>query len=1012
MIMFNEFYDRMFNPTLKSNPIAPPDFGAQITSKYNGSNPALHSMYVDEPPLLATEAVSHMNDLVWSYLNGGSTAMELNGAIGPHAEWGMRFDQQYGKSAVDNTYKRKYLLYNVYPFRQELDTTQSDVQAALEELINFRFIGDDVTEHPYQYLGLRPAIRAAKKFDTQLNNDIPLVYILQVHAEHLVYNSGRQFSIVPTATSMRRAPTRDEIFVQGNMALAYGAKGFMFYMVPTWNSEPEPNKTVWNTFGLFDEFQNPYLGVNGPGLVQNPCNAQVPNYRYHATKTLIENTRKIENIILGLNWNDTKTWHNNSVCSVDWISNIATRYPHFPGNDGSSARYVETGYFNEVNPPPGKVEDAKFVYLVNRRCNIQSPYSPNNPYAINDTSYRNITMTLNFPNSSWDYYTVKDLKTDSLYFTTKTGDVTIFLGAGEGTLLKIEPVPTNITQNTTFDHNITLNSDLTVSNNATLTITEGTTLKFENHSRLLLSNGNLTVNGSAQKPVVFDFVTPYWEETTNGIFNNYGHVVLNHAKIKNAAIGYYSYTTDNDDIQNCEIFNNQWGIVMHWTHSYGIEKAKIVNCNIHDNSTWDNQGRGISLSNSSPKIYATTIRKNDYGLYCVTNSNPYDTVDEVNGYNIIDSNDVGIITYNSTPVLGYVEDEQGGIFFLGGGNTIKNNSLFNVKACSSTVYLERNYWGTKDPGLFNIYSDSSSIVYTDNYLDDPPTGSIHPGLASKATMKIDIESLPQGQGKFTSGVGPDLLRVARKQIRLGNMTAARAILLPLINDPENMQKSCQALELYGKTYNPEDIESYFSVLLTVGNRPDKNDLTAKALFLLSKYQTDRKETHLTNLISAYQGTDHAARASYMKIVHLMGEGNRIEEIDALKNDMNRLYPLSSYTKEVNYLIFTGTNMMKPSTATTTVTLPFEYKIIGSYPNPFNPETTIRYSLGGESDVDVEIFDINGTRVLNGKETGKQAGIYNYKWNASAHASGVYFVRITAKGSSGLYTLTSKLMLVK
>jgi hypothetical protein len=221
MIMFNEFYDRMFNPTLKSNPIAPPDFGTQITSKYNGSNPALHSMYVDEPSLLAAEAFSHINDLVWSTLNGGSTAMELNGAIGPHAEWGMRFDQQYGKSAVDNTYKRKYLLYNVYPFRQEFDTTQSDVQAALEELINFRFIGDDATKHPYQYLGLRPAIRAAKKFDDQLTEDIPLIYILQVHAEHIVYNSGRLFSIVPNATSMRRAPTRDEIFVQGNMALAY-----------------------------------------------------------------------------------------------------------------------------------------------------------------------------------------------------------------------------------------------------------------------------------------------------------------------------------------------------------------------------------------------------------------------------------------------------------------------------------------------------------------------------------------------------------------------------------------------------------------------------------------------------------------------------------------------------------------------------------------------------------------------------------------------------------------------
>jgi len=642
--------------------------------------------------------------------------------------------------------------------------------------------------------------------------------------------------------------------------------------------------------------------------------------------------------------------------------------------------------------------------LVNRRCNT------------GDLSDRSVRIEITRPVTGYDDFLLTDISTGetrSIHFYGSTALIRVPIKAASGKLFRIEPLITNITQNTSFNYSLTLYSDLTVSNNATLTIAEGTTLTFENHSRLLLSNGNMTVNGTVQKPVVFDFVSPYWQSTTNGIVNNYGNVVLNHAKIKNAAIGYYSYTTDNDDIQNCEIFNNYWGIVMHWTHSYGTEKAKIVNCNIHDNSTWDNQGRGITLSNSSPQIYATTIRKNDYGLYCTTNSNPYDTTDEINGYNIIDSNDVGIISYNSTPMLGYVDDDQGGILISGGGNMIKNNSIFNVKAYSSNVYVERNYWGTKDPGLFNLYSDSTGIIYTDYYLDDPPTGSLQSGLTSKSTMKIDAEWMPPGQGTFTSGGQFNLLRVARRQIKLGNMTAARAILLPLINNPENMQSSCEALEIYGKTYNPEDIESFFSVLQTVGNRPVKNELTAKALFLLSEYQIDRKETHLTNLITVYQGTDHAVRASYLKIIHLIGEGNRIEEINALKTDMNRLYPLSSYTKEVNYLLVSGTNMMKPSTvASKTETLPFEYKIIGSYPNPFNPETTIRYSLGGESEVDVEIFDINGTRVLSGKETGKQAGIYNFKWNASTNASGVYFVRISARGKNGLYTFTSKLMLVK
>ena len=289
-------------------------------------------------------------------------------------------------------------------------------------------------------------------------------------------------------------------------------------------------------------------------------------------------------------------------------------------------------------------------------------------------------------------------------------------------------------------------------------------------------------------------------------------------------------------------------------------------------------------------------------------------------------------------------------------------------------------------GLFNIYSDSSSIVYTDYYLDDPPAGSVQSGLASKATVKIDDELISQSHGKFASGGQFNLLRAARKQIRLGNMTAARAILLPLINNPGNIQMSCEALEIYGKTCNPGDIESYFSVLQTVGNRPVKNALTAKALFLLSEYQIDRKETHLTNLISVYQGTDHAARASYLKIIHLIGEGDRDEEIDALKNDMNRLYPLSSYTKEVNYILTSGTNMMKPSTvASTTETLPLEYNLYNNFPNPFNPETVIKFSLKEKSSVSLTVYSITGQKVAELASGAMEKGLYEERFNGISHS---------------------------
>jgi hypothetical protein len=548
-----------------------------------------------------------------------SPIFEVNSAVGGIPKHFLDFDRRYARTdSISGKYKN-YILYNMYPIDKNTDTTTVSLQPRFDLFINYNNVDDTWGTHhdqdKYKYVGMLPTSLAAKEAN------IPFFSTICVAAEQYVKNTGVALSLVD-GPHRRRAPTPDEIKAMGNISLAYGAKGLMYYMVPSRADQPNGGETVFSQYGLFEEKRSFFDPSNSETWVQNPANPQSPNRRYFAVQDFISSTNIIDSTLLGLNWLETKSWNKNTYSTLNWIANLNTKYPHFQGNDGSSERFVETGYFTELNPPPGKVENAKFVYLVNRRCNIQSPNSPSNPYAINDTSYRNITLTLNFPNSTWDYYTVTDLKTDSVYFTTKTGAVTIFLGAGKGTLLKIEPQITSITQDDTLGYNTTFYTDLTVSNNATLTILEGTTLTFENNSRLLLSNGNLNVIGTEQNPVVFDFVAPYWQSTTNGIVNNYGRVVLNHAKIKNAAVGYYSYSTDNDDIQNSEIFNNQWGIVMHWTHSYGTEKAKILNCNIHNNSTWDNLGRGITLSNSSPQIYATTIRKNDYGLYCTTNSNP------------------------------------------------------------------------------------------------------------------------------------------------------------------------------------------------------------------------------------------------------------------------------------------------------------------------------------------------------------------------------------------------------
>ncbi|MBS1513809.1 MAG: T9SS type A sorting domain-containing protein [Bacteroidetes bacterium] len=89
-------------------------------------------------------------------------------------------------------------------------------------------------------------------------------------------------------------------------------------------------------------------------------------------------------------------------------------------------------------------------------------------------------------------------------------------------------------------------------------------------------------------------------------------------------------------------------------------------------------------------------------------------------------------------------------------------------------------------------------------------------------------------------------------------------------------------------------------------------------------------------------------------------------------------------------------------------IPTEYKLYGSYPNPFNPSTTIRFDIPKHSDVTIKVFDMTGKQVSELINLSLEAGAYETKFNASALASGIYYYRIEA----GEFSDTKKMILVK
>jgi hypothetical protein len=86
---------------------------------------------------------------------------------------------------------------------------------------------------------------------------------------------------------------------------------------------------------------------------------------------------------------------------------------------------------------------------------------------------------------------------------------------------------------------------------------------------------------------------------------------------------------------------------------------------------------------------------------------------------------------------------------------------------------------------------------------------------------------------------------------------------------------------------------------------------------------------------------------------------------------------------------------------------------GNYPNPFNPETTIRFSLKEAAPVNIGIYNVKGQLVRTLVNAEKTSGNHSVVWNGrddngSSVSSGVYFYKMNA----GKYSSTRKMILMK
>jgi len=172
-------------------------------------------------------------------------------------------------------------------------------------------------------------------------------------------------------------------------------------------------------------------------------------------------------------------------------------------------------------------------------------------------------------------------------------------------------------------------------------------------------------------------------------------------------------------------------------------------------------------------------------------------------------------------------------------------------------------------------------------------------------------------------------------------------------------------------------------------------------------------------------------------VHTVGEGESYYSLICSMKDNNETvngftennpFSLRIYKDQTNYDTIEfqimngennfsagGTSLVKITNmlSNNELMVPKTTEIKTVYPNPFNPETTIQYSLHKADQVEIEIYNIKGQKVKTLVSEKQNAGNYQVTWkgkdsNGKSASSGMYFCRM--KTSSKVQT--RKMMLVK
>ena len=195
--------------------------------------------------------------------------------------------------------------------------------------------------------------------------------------------------------------------------------------------------------------------------------------------------------------------------------------------------------------------------------------------------------------------------------------------------------------------------------------------------------------------------------------------------------------------------------------------------------------------------------------------------------------------------------------------------------------------------------------------------------------------------------------------------------------------------------------------------------TEQAFYLMKDIQVDGVQPQEGDIVLAYNNDILVGSAIWdgqYTAVPVMGKdisgltdgfcevGDQVD-FKLYQSKTGDIVDLNGSTAKWNSLLVTHVERLSGSTY---VELPSSLTLNPTYPNPFNPVTTISFGIPIDGVINIAIYDVNGRMIESLVNGFKNAGSYSMDWNADTQPSGMYFLKV----QYGNEVKSEKIMLVK